>query len=140
MAQFRDLRAQRLFQVLRAAYGTLRDAQLGRRFRLQHRGKSAALRDIDDLFLRNPTHGAEAILGRDKTHHRIKWLAEDAPVWTDNRKLMHRKTCHRLHHPRLFRIAARHRLLQSLFPLRLLGGRAQHDAGAAIGAVGFQDQ
>ena len=103
VAQFGDLRAQRLLQRLGAAYGTLRDAQLGRRFRLQHRSKPAALRDIDDLFLRNPAHGAEAILGRGKTHHRIKGLAEDAPVRTDDRKLMHRKTCRRSAPPKTSR-------------------------------------
>ena len=33
-----------------------------------------------------------------------------------------------------------HRVLQSLLPRRLLGRGAQHDAGAAIGAVGFKHQ
>ena len=68
-------------------------------FGFQHRGKPATLRDIDDLLLRHSAHGAEAVLGRGKSHHRIEGLAEHAPVRTDDRKLMHRKTRRTLHDP-----------------------------------------
>ena len=99
VAKFGDLRAQRLRQRLGASNGTARDAQLGRRFGLEHRGKPTALRDIDDLLLRNPAHRAEAVLGRGKPHHRIKRLAKDATVRAENRKFVHRKTRRTLNHP-----------------------------------------
>ena len=122
--------------------GALGDAQLGRRFRLEHRGQAAALRDVDDLLLRDAAHGAEAVLGRGKTHDGIERFAEDAAVGADDRKLVHRKTRRRSARPTTARDrrACSTASLQSLLPFALLGRSAQHDAGAAVGAVRFQHQ
>ena len=141
VAQLGDLRAQRLLQRFGAADGRLGIRNSVGRFGLQHRGKPATLRDVDDLFLRNPAQGAETVLGRRKSHHRIEGLAEDAAVRTDDRKFMHRKARRPLHHPGpLGIVRLQHRCLQQPLPLAFLGRGAQHDAGAAIAAVGFQHQ
>ena len=141
MAQLRYLRAQPLFQILGPADGALGDAQLGRHLRLEHGGKPAPLRDIDDLLLGDAAYGAEAVLGRGEPHHRIERLAEHAPVRVDHRELVHGKPRRRLHHPRLLGIGCtQRRLVQRRVPRPLPGGRSKHDARAAIGAVGLQHQ
>src|SRR5882672_10179578 len=91
MSQFTDLTAQFGFSRRGAVYRARRRGELGRRLCLQHRGKSAALSDVDDLLLRNPAHRTEPVLGRGETHDGIERLREHPAVGADDGKFMYRK-------------------------------------------------
>ena len=141
MQQLRNSQAKSLFRALRANRRSTRHPEFTRRPCRQDHSKSSVLSHIDDLLLRYATQYSQAVLCRRKSHDRIKRLFENCSAWSDDRELMHRKSCHRLQHPRLYRIVKTDgRISDQLIPFCLIDGRSKNHTFSAVAAIWLQDQ